>query len=142
MTRLSSVDGQAGATILEVLITLVVLTLLISVTVLAVPQDRGTSDAASSDRVLEFFQSARATAIATGNPIWLSVSPGNLTDGSTTLRLAAGTLTQEGTNDPIVNDLRLLVRADGLIVGPRLQLATQTGVRSLFIWQPRPGGTP
>lgn len=122
---------DAGVTLVEVLVTLVILAVLVGVIAMTVPRF-GAAPPPGADGVRAFLQSARAAAITKGEPHWLSVWDNKIVDGTVSQDLAAGTVLD--LNGGPAQNVPLLVRADGSIVGPGLRLATDAGAQDLFVW--------
>lgn len=141
MSRSDSPDNQAGITLLEVLLTLVILSLLVSAIALSWPPGKG-STRPGAERALAFIRSAQAFAITGGKPVWLSISHDEIDDGTSVQDLAAGTILGPGEGKGEIENALVLVRADGLLVGPRLRVMTEAGDRELSIWQPNPESVP
>lgn len=131
--RRPDLSDDAGVTLLEVLIVLVILTLLVTTVAVVLPPGQGNARP-GAEAASAFIASARATAISSDAPVWLSVWHDRIVEGSTTRDLAPATLLAAPEGGPALEGGILLVRPDGVIVGPRIWVAAQGGARELFVW--------
>lgn len=142
MTPVSATADDAGVTLVEVLLTLLIVTLVAGV--LAMTALRGSSvRQAGAAEALAFLRSARATAILSGEPTWLAVSNDSIADqaGSSAVKLAPQTIVSD-PDSAFSGSVVLLVRPDGSVIGPRLWIAVGTAFQELFVWSPQSQGEP
>lgn len=141
---MSPMDPESGATILELLVILGLVAGLSAMAAAAIPRrDDGQSDVGS--RIEAFIRDARFAAIASGEALVLEASSGSLQYGGRVLAWDGATAAVlVGAAGPAALDDRVLVAADGSIVGPALHLRlgdSTTRVPGLYrTGLVRPGG--